>query len=197
VIKLSNSHSRAKWAELISNAWREQLTSIFQTGDLLTAAKAELAHGEWAALFKENEVPFSQSMANKLMAISGNELLRNSEHVPNLPVAWGTLYALTKLTSAQFADGIKSGAIHPKMQRKAVRELRGLEPNRKDESPKLKPRDLKGCVAYVRSIVFEALEEISTDQHSFFFSEVRAEMDEIEKKAKSNREHGNGYHAAC
>jgi hypothetical protein len=192
MIKMPNAHSRAKWAELISNAWRDQLTSIFKTGDLLVAAKAELAHGEWAALFKGNEVPFSQSMANKLMAISGNELLRNSEHVPNLPVAWGTLYELAKLTSAQFANGIKSGTIYPKMQRKAVLELRGLEPKRKDESPKLKPRDLEGCVAYVRSIMFEALEEISTDQLSFFFSEVRAEMDDLEKKAKSNREHGNG-----
>jgi hypothetical protein len=58
------------------------------------------------------------STANKLMKIGACDHLRNSEHVPNLPVHWGTLFELTLLTAEQFNHGIESGAINPKMQRK-------------------------------------------------------------------------------
>jgi hypothetical protein len=65
-----------------------------------------------------------------------NDNVRNSEHVPNLPVQWGTLYALTKLTDEQFDNGIKSGAINPNMQRKDVNVLRGIEPKEKNKKKK-------------------------------------------------------------
>ena len=59
------------------------------------------------------------------MKIAACDHLRNSEHVPNLPVHWGTLFELTLLTADQFEHGITTGAINPKMQRKDVGALRG------------------------------------------------------------------------
>jgi hypothetical protein len=41
-----------------------------------------------------------------------------------LPAAWRTLYELTKLTDEQVADGIKTKLINPKMERKAIDDLR-------------------------------------------------------------------------
>ena len=47
-----------------------------------------------------------------------------------MPAAWRTLYELTKLTKLtkltdeQFADGIKTKLINPKMERKAIDDLR-------------------------------------------------------------------------
>jgi Protein of unknown function (DUF3102) len=91
---------------------------------LLESAKTELRHGDWANMVKA-DLPFSQSTANKLMKIAACDHLRNSDHGPNLPACWRTLYELTTLTAEQFVHGITTGAINPKMQRKEVRALRG------------------------------------------------------------------------
>ena len=57
------------------------------------------------------------------MAIAENENLGDVAHGPHLPAAWRTLYELTKLTDEQFADGIKTKLINPKMERKAIDDL--------------------------------------------------------------------------
>ena len=84
--KSRGCHSRADWAALISGAWCEQLPSIFETGNLLEAAKAELDHGEWGLMFKNAEAPFTQDTANKLMKIADDGRLRNSDHGLNFAV---------------------------------------------------------------------------------------------------------------
>jgi hypothetical protein len=45
--------------------------------------------------------------ADKIIAISLNDNVRNDAHVRHLPMHWGTLYELTKLTDEQFDKGIK------------------------------------------------------------------------------------------
>lgn len=137
MLRLPNVTSREKWAERISAAWREQVPSIFETGNLLESAKAELiANGkrrEWLKMIKE-ELPFGKRTANMLIAIATHDNLRSEKHVSHLPAHWGTLYELTKLTPEQFDAGIKSRAINPKMERKDVAQLRGLarkEPKKK------------------------------------------------------------------
>jgi hypothetical protein len=122
-----NSISRAKWAERIAHAWQKQVLSIFETASLLESAKAELRRGDFMKMVKA-ELPFSQSTANKLIKIAACGHLHNSEHVPNLPAHWGTLFELTLLTGTQFESGIKTGEINPKMERKAIRALRGDPP---------------------------------------------------------------------
>jgi hypothetical protein len=121
---IPNVIPRGKWAKRITEAWQKQLPSIFEVASLLESAKTELRHGDWAKMIKA-DLPFGQSTANKLMKIAACGHLRNSDHGPNLPACWRTLYELTTLTAEQFDHGITTGAINPKMQRKDVRSLRG------------------------------------------------------------------------
>jgi hypothetical protein len=103
------------------------LESIFETGNLLEAAKEDLranhGYGEWAKMVRA-ELPFTRETAFKLLAIAEDGKLRDVSHVRHLPAHWGTLYELTKLTDEQFENGIQSGAINPNMQRKDVTALR-------------------------------------------------------------------------
>jgi Protein of unknown function (DUF3102) len=133
---IPNVISRDKWAKRINEAWQKQVPGIFEIASLLESAKAALRHGDWIKLIK-NDLPFSQSTANKLMKIAACDHLRNSEHVPNLPAHWGTLFELTLLTAEQFEHGIATRTINAKMQRKHVRALRGDEqmPNEPSLSP--------------------------------------------------------------
>ena len=99
------------------------LESIFETGNLLEAAKDELretvGYGEWRKMVR-NELPFTKRTADRLIVIATNDNLRDETHGSHLPAHWRTLDELTKLTDEQFAKGIQSGAINPNMQRKAV-----------------------------------------------------------------------------
>lgn len=165
VMKLSNARPRGIWAERISAAWREQLPSIFETGNLLEAAKLELDHGEWGVMVKE-DLPFSQSMANKLMKIADNQNLRNSDHGPNLPVNWRTLYELTNLTDEQFSSGIQSGVINPRMERKDVNALRGIEPKerKKKETEYPPPKSLDEWCKFLTLQIGEAAVILSKEE---------------------------------
>src|SRR5215213_1253310 len=96
VAKLKNARSREEWAGAIATAWNKQVDGIFETGMLLESAKSELPHGEWLKLI-EAELPFTRTTASRLVQISEDGRLRNDAHVHHLPVAWGTLYELTKL----------------------------------------------------------------------------------------------------
>lgn len=140
---IPNIRPMKEWARKINAAWREQVGSIIETGNLLEAAKTELVESgrraEWRVMI-EVELPFRKAMANRLIAIAQCDHFRNGNgaHVRQLPASWSTLSELTKLTAEQFAAGIKSGAIHPKMERKDVRALRGIEPltKKKEGNPK-------------------------------------------------------------
>jgi hypothetical protein len=54
---------RTQWAARISAAWQQSVTSIIETGRLLTEAKAALDHGEWLPMV-ESDLPFSEIPLN-------------------------------------------------------------------------------------------------------------------------------------
>src|SRR3974390_2443080 len=72
---------------------------------LLEAAKAELKHGEWKIMVKD-ELPFSRETAHRLIVVAQDQKLRNVAHAQHLPAHWFTLYELTKLTDEQFDAAI-------------------------------------------------------------------------------------------
>lgn len=184
VEELKNRHPRSHWVERISAAWSNQLEDIFQTGNLIEAAKAELPHGEYLKMVKD-ELPFSRSAASILMQIADNDNLRNGEHIHHLPVSWGTLYELTKLTDEQFDAAITNGMIHPKMTRKDAKALRG-EPEPKPEKP-----PTEKCVASVRRAVMSTLKQIPPEEWKNLLRKLRATIDEIDEQ-----ELDDGHHAA-
>jgi Protein of unknown function (DUF3102) len=121
---------RTQWAARISAAWQQSVTSIIETGRLLTEAKTALDHGEWLPMV-ESDLPFQRNTAQRLMKIAADSRLANRAHVPLLPPSWGTLYELTKLDDATFDQKLRDGSINPDMQRKDVaRENRILSRER-------------------------------------------------------------------
>jgi hypothetical protein len=118
------------WAPKIHAEWRKSVEGILGVGQRLIAAKESCEHGEFLRLFKGHEdavgkpVPFSVSSADKLMEIARNDVISNSEFVPNLPQSWGTLYELSKLDGETLVAGIKSGEITPDMTRAEAAALR-------------------------------------------------------------------------
>jgi len=194
---LPNQLPREKWAKRIAAAWQKQVPSIFEVGALLESAKAELKHGEWIALVK-SELPFGRNTAQKLMKIATCDYLRDGEHVHHLPANWGTLYQLTTLTEKQFDLGIKSGAIHPKMQRKDVKAMRGdvAPPKEKKKVERGFIPPLKHCRMTMRRIIFEHADDMPPTEWPELLVALREELDDIDKTMKEELQKNAGHHTA-
>jgi hypothetical protein len=82
------------WATKIRAAWQNPLATIFEVGDLLVAAKAELPSGQFEKM--RNELPFGERTEERLMAIARDKRLRQATHGSLLPPSWRTVFELTR-----------------------------------------------------------------------------------------------------
>jgi hypothetical protein len=121
--RLGHNTTPAYWAEQISARWQDAAQAIIDVGRLLIEAKAALDHGQWGEMFRAKHVPFSQSTANKLMAIADHKVLTDSEHVPNLPPSWGTLYELSHIPEPDLREMLSDGYINCETPRAEARRL--------------------------------------------------------------------------
>jgi hypothetical protein len=112
-----------EWAQYINSFWDESLMAILHTGEVLSAAKQRLRHGEWQALFQSRQLRFSRETAFRLMKIAEHPVLSNVTHVQRLPCSWGTLYELTKLAEPQLLTYLAQGVINPDTTRAQVVDL--------------------------------------------------------------------------
>jgi hypothetical protein len=122
------------WATRISERWRASIEAIIDVGRLLGEAKVSLPHGAFGSMI-ENDLPFSASTAQRLMAIARDPRLSNPAHVQLLPASWGTLYELTKLSDEEFAEAIENNIIRPDMLRGEAELIRPLIHLQNEESP--------------------------------------------------------------
>ena len=102
------------------------IAGILKLGHEIAAVKETLPRGEFMAMIR-NDLPFSGSKAIRLMKISADPKLTsalNSARGPNLPLAWRTLYELTKMSESTFDKAMETGAIHRAMTRDEVKTLR-------------------------------------------------------------------------
>ena len=111
-----------KWVARINGAWRSSVEGIIAVGRLLTEAKADLQHGQFAAMI-ETRLSFGANTAQILMKIASDPRLANPEFIQLLPSSWGTLYELTKVSDEIFAEKIKEGVIRPDMLRDEAMRL--------------------------------------------------------------------------
>lgn len=107
------------WAGRIAACWQQSVQAIFDTGRLITEAKASLEHGDFLALVQER-LPFGPRTAQRLMAVAADPRLTNTTHGSHLPPSWRTLYELTRLDDDQFQAKIADGTIRPEMDRKDI-----------------------------------------------------------------------------
>jgi len=121
---------RASYAGEIKALVHRSVRAIIDIGKLLVAAKADLAHGEFEAMVRE-DLSFDPRTAQRLMAIAQSPALANPTHVSLLPPSWGTLYELSRLPEPTLARALTAGEITPKTQRQEaialVERERGTE----------------------------------------------------------------------
>src|SRR5262249_54361232 len=116
------------FATEITEAWRNNVTSIVRVGRLLRdAKKAHGRHGKWRETFKALDPPFDWNTGGRLMKIERHPVLGNSAHAHNLPPCWYTLSLLARLSEARVLELIANHLITPKMTR---RDAEALVPKR-------------------------------------------------------------------
>jgi phage tail protein X len=113
--------TRAQWAAHIRATHKATIAAcveaILKLGRALAAAKKALPHGTFLKMI-DNDLPFTASTAQRLMAIAADPKMSKAAHAQHLPAAWPTLYELTRLLEETFAQAVSVGAIHPRMTRK-------------------------------------------------------------------------------
>ena len=76
---------------------RKSIESIIETGRDLAAAKAELPHGEFSAMVK-NDLPFVMRTAESLMRVAHHPSIAKATSTSRLPTSWAVLVELAKLS---------------------------------------------------------------------------------------------------
>ena len=129
---------RKEWAKKIAASWKlacaSAIGSFIETGRLLTAAKADLEHGEWLKLIgskhAEGELPFQKGVTQKLMALARDPFLQKPLNARLLPPDYTTLYALATLNRRfpeTFDAWVEDGRITPSLQRNEISKVLRLE----------------------------------------------------------------------
>src|SRR5437763_1377640 len=108
--------TRAQWAAEINAAHKQSIEGVMKIGRTLIAAKKALEHGAFQKMIAA-DLPFDASTAQRLMKIARDPRLRKAAHGQLLPASWRTLYELTKLPDATFAQAVSAGAINPQTTR--------------------------------------------------------------------------------
>jgi hypothetical protein len=113
------THTATTWGRAVSAAWRRSVQAIFETGDLLINAKKQLPHGAFQKMIQE-DLPFGQDTAQRLMLIAKDTRLRKPAHGRLLPPSWRTLFELSRLPDATLVTALKDGTVNPEMTRSDV-----------------------------------------------------------------------------
>jgi hypothetical protein len=130
-MKKAVKKTRVHWARDIRAVHKQTikrtLEGVFKLGRMLIAAKAALDHGEFEEMIAHN-LPFDASTAQRLMKIARDPRLQKAASMQVLPMAWSTLYELTKLDDAAFKQAVGSGAISEQTTLDDARALRPYTP---------------------------------------------------------------------
>ena len=152
------------WAERVKFAWRRSVEGILEAGAVLIEAKKALPHGKFQSMV-ESELPFSSHTAQRLMTIARDPRLSNPAHALLLPPSWMTIFALSRLSDAEFASAIANGKINPGMERSQVAPLRAnFKPRQPKKPKKLQVRRADGKIITVRVGHSTARESIESER---------------------------------
>jgi hypothetical protein len=129
------------WAKIIRKSWAKTIAAIVETGKHLSAAKADLPHGEFHNLIY-NKVSFGWTTADRLMAIARHPVLANFAAAQSLPASWTTLYELSRLRPKRLLALIKDRTVTPKTERQDAERLvaREIEQTPQITAPTPAPR---------------------------------------------------------
>jgi hypothetical protein len=115
--------TRAQWAAEIRAVHTQTVETILKLGLMLSAAKKALAHGEFLKMI-EHDLPFTASVAQRLMKIAADPKIANAARAQLLPSSWTVLYEVSKLPAETFDIATALGKINPKMTRDDVKTIK-------------------------------------------------------------------------
>jgi hypothetical protein len=103
------------YASEIRQHWKRALESIFAVADLLVEAKKKLDPSDWEHL--KDELPFSDSVLEKLLVIGRDKRLRRSNIYGLLPPNYSIIYEITQLDNEELRTAVMDGEISPRIHR--------------------------------------------------------------------------------
>ena len=120
---LNNSKKLTFFVNKITTTWNKQVESILDTGRLLIQAKKELEHGQFTKMIEE-QLPFGERTAQRLMTIAEHPVLSNPTHVWVLPSSWGTLYQIAaNIPEERLEELLKDGTIKADTEREKLEKI--------------------------------------------------------------------------
>lgn len=172
------SNAPISWPQRISAAWQKSVEGILETGRLLIEAKAALPHGSFLKMVEE-ELPFKENTARRLMAIASDTRLSNRAHAPDLPPSWNTLYELTKLDDETWTLAEQKGLIRADVQRNEIVALRrGLAADK--ETGAAPVFDAGSLISRLHNEILDGLRRCSASERKWVISDLRALLNTLE-----------------
>jgi len=113
----------ADWVTEINRFLPRDRTATFELARLLYDAKQTLRYGQWAALWRAGRIHFSQRKGEYLVFVWEKLGDLDAQHAAQLPPRWNTLYYLAQLDRSTLERLIRKGTIHPRLTRRAAKEL--------------------------------------------------------------------------
>jgi hypothetical protein len=192
-IALAIEPTREGYARAIHTVCRRSAITV---GQLLIAAKDRLPHGAFTAMIEE-DLPFGDRTAERLMVIARHEVLSNPTHASDLPGAWTILHELALIDEKLEAPGtleawLKKGIVHRDIKRDEVERLVEHELARREEEAAAAAPPIRriAYIEYLRSLSederFDELARLCADvsrQFSDGFT-LSVEWDESEEAAE-------------
>lgn len=118
------------YAAEISRLWADAQRRFLEIGHHLLKAKENLPHGEFLPML-ERDLPFSRSVANRLMAVAA--AVKQEVIPPRLvPIAYSVAYQVVTLPAETLQQAVAEGKIRPDMTRS---EAEALRPKKKTHAP--------------------------------------------------------------
>ncbi|CAK0756477.1 hypothetical protein CCP2SC5_210047 [Azospirillaceae bacterium] len=132
---LDHCSSKTEYVDKISVLWNETQRCFIMIGRYLNYAKTQLSHGEFEPMI-QRELPFGQSVANRLMAVSA-AIEANIISIDVLPNSYTIAYEIISLTEQERDIAKNEGLIRQDVRREEIvafkRRLRSSTVDKKSE----------------------------------------------------------------
>ena len=113
----------AYYVSSIKTAWNKAFESVLEVGRLLNAAAEILQPKRFRGAFVK-KLPFSYSVARRLMNLAKSPRINDPKYRRLFPVSWNTLNEIMNLPEEAFQRALRNRQIHPGCQWKDINRIR-------------------------------------------------------------------------
>jgi hypothetical protein len=111
------------WFCKIQEACARESNNLLKLAGLMAEARHALPRGGWSQLWQTKKMPFSKRKGEMLVVIGKGVEGLNANNCAHLPIAWRTLYFITRLGRQIMERLIDEGRIHPGLSLQGAKEL--------------------------------------------------------------------------